>query len=135
LIYKKLISSLSEEKDWANTTIAWSNLADSLRLTGKLRDSEIAARKAFLDCQKAQFAIGKAASLQGLGLVLSVSGLVLATRGQLLNSLIVLERSLAVFMSKRFLQKAGVVTGHLAQVLLWDEKYTAAIPIIKCAWE
>ncbi len=104
------------------------NLSDALRLVGKLRESEVAARRALLVCRRSRNRSKEGISLRHLGLAL-------VTRGSAEGSGRALERALGIFARDRQHQREGVATAYLAQRDLWLGDAATALENATRAWE
>jgi tetratricopeptide (TPR) repeat protein len=104
------------------------NLSNALRVTGGLRESEGATKRALKIAQGREDRFGEAASLQYFGLVLGANG---ETQG----SAIALRRSMRLFLRANDRQGEGVGNAFLAQRAIWSGKYSVALTFVGRAWE
>jgi tetratricopeptide (TPR) repeat protein len=111
-----------------NVAVGLANLAEAVRLVGKLRESEAAARRALGICHNLDDRFGEGASLRFLCLAL-------ACRGAVANSLGGLERALRIAVEGRHRQREGVASADLAQQALLSSDAAAAIERADRAWD
>jgi tetratricopeptide (TPR) repeat protein len=104
------------------------NLADALRFTGELRESEAGARRALGIDRGRSDRLRAGISLQHLGRIL-------AARGVALDSGRALETSLRIFAEGRWRQPECATCAHLAQRALWLGDATTARLNAARAWE
>ena len=98
--------------DFANLAAVLRNLGDALRLSGRLREPEAAARRAL--------AIDRERGRRDMeGTSLNLIGLALATRGAVSNSGEAMQRALRIAAGSRDAQAEGVDSSFLAQRSLW----------------
>jgi tetratricopeptide (TPR) repeat protein len=114
--------------DLENLAIVLYNQADALRFAGKLRESEIAARRALVIGRERGSRFKEAVSLDLLGLALAV-------RGAAADSSRALEGVMRVFVEDHEIQWEGVVSSDLAERNLWAGDLAAAISGADRAWE
>jgi tetratricopeptide (TPR) repeat protein len=104
------------------------NLADSLRLAGELRESEVAARRALGMSRRLGDSFREGTSLNLLGLSL-------ATRGVSAHSGRALERALCIDASMRSAQGEGFDSYCIAQRASWMDDAVTARQSANRAWE
>ena len=104
------------------------NLAEALRVTGALYESEAALRRALLIRRQQGDREGEASSLYLLGRTL-------ATQGSKEASRMALERALRIFTSTEKQTSMGTTFASLAQRSLWLGDPVTARPLADRAWE
>jgi ATP/maltotriose-dependent transcriptional regulator MalT len=109
-------------------SISLCNLSDTLRGSGALCKSEIAARRGLVITREQRGRFEEAASL-------IVFGLVLSTRGSANESKIALRRSSRIFEAQSNNQLKGAVNSFLAQRALLLSDFAAALSFANDAWE
>jgi len=125
----RLAADLDEQQDdQGNLSVDLSNLAYALHLSGALRESEAAARRALRITREQDDRFKEAISLKFLGQVL-------AARGESNDAETALRRSLRLFVERQDLRGEGQVNAYLAQRALWLGDYAAARPLADRAWE
>jgi len=128
LLYRLANTIDSGRGDHRGLSIGLCNLADTLRITDGLRESEDAALRALLIGRGREDRLREAISLYWLGLTLAV-------RGEAEKSGLALRRSLDIFQQKVLGQWAGVANSYLAQRASWFGEYAEALQFANCAWE
>jgi tetratricopeptide (TPR) repeat protein len=118
----------SELKDNSNLSVGLRNLSYTLRLSGALCESEVAARRALVIIREQEERFGEAVSLRWLGFTL-------ATRGLANESGSALYRALRLFMAQSHTQGEGSVNSDLARSALWRGEFADALLFANRAWE
>jgi tetratricopeptide (TPR) repeat protein len=111
-----------------NVAVRLGNLADALGLTGRLRESEAAARRTLALCRELGNHFQE-------GVVLNWHGLALAARGMASDSRRALERALRIDVDRRDTEAEGVDSAYLAQRALWLGDVSGASYCANRAWE
>jgi tetratricopeptide (TPR) repeat protein len=127
-LYRRCIDLDKGPSDPENLAVDLCNLADALRLSGKLRESEVAARRAVRVCREQSNRFQEGVGLRWLGLAF-------AARGGAAESGRALERALSIFVEERKARWEGSANSHLAQRALWAGDAPAALPLANRAWE
>lgn len=99
-------------KDFRNAAIALLNLSATLRHSGTLRESRLAACKSLKLFRNEKHEFYEGTSLGYLGLSFGICGIAL-------ESEIALQRSLTIFMAQKNEQCVGVTTANSSERLLW----------------
>jgi tetratricopeptide (TPR) repeat protein len=102
-----------------NLSIGLCNLANSLRITGGLREAEVAARRALVITRQRENRFQEGISLFWLGMAM-------VTRGEPGGSVSSVHRSLRMFIKRSHHQMEGVVNGLLAQRAIGLGEFAAA---------
>jgi tetratricopeptide (TPR) repeat protein len=110
--------------DDLNLSVGLSNLSNSLRMLGALREAESAARSALLIGRHLYDAFREGVSLYWLGLTF-------ATRGEPTTSGRALRRALKIQVKRRYVQGESLVCNFLAQRAIWFEECSAARTLAK----
>jgi tetratricopeptide (TPR) repeat protein len=134
-LHNKLRENSNDQK---NLSGGLRNLSDALRLLGRLREAEYAARRALGNCHERDDRFQEAISLQWLGLDLAVRGLQSLShhRGGLkAMSDIAMRRSLKILVARNHIQSEGLTIAYLGQAVLWRGDYFAARSLANRAWE
>jgi tetratricopeptide (TPR) repeat protein len=118
----------SEIKRANSLSIGLCNLSDTLRLSGALHESEVAACRALLITREQNNRFQEAISLRWLGLTL-------AARGIGNDSESAIQRSLKIFVAQSYGQSEGVANSYLAQRALWLGEFAVALSFANRAWE
>jgi tetratricopeptide (TPR) repeat protein len=118
----------SERGDNQDFSVGLSNLADTLRMTGNLRESEGAARQALEIARQLEDRVYEALSLYMLGLALPA-------RGEAEESKVALRRSLGILVEQNISQAEGVVNACIAQRAIWFGKHEEVRPFADRAWD
>jgi len=116
------------EHDRMGLAVGLGNISDPLRISGALRESECAARRALSMCRELTDLLHEAVSLYLLGLTL-------AARGASSEALVSLQRSLRMLTVQENEQGEGVVRALLAQRALWIGDAAAARGLANRAWQ
>jgi tetratricopeptide (TPR) repeat protein len=127
-LLRRINTFFSGESGDENFGTALRNLSASLQVTGGLRESEKAARRALKITRDREDRFRESISLSWLGLTL-------AAVGEAGESEVALQRSLAMFMKLRHSQGEGVSDSYLAQRALWLEDYDEALSYASHAWQ
>ena len=117
-----------EQGDRQNISVGLCNLSYLLYITGGLRESEAAARRALVIARDQQDMFREAISLQWLGLAM-------AAREVLDGSQVASDRSLRLFVERRNAQGEGTVSAFIAQRALWMGDRSHARLLADRAWE
>jgi tetratricopeptide (TPR) repeat protein len=128
LIYSRHNTIRSDKEDEKNLSIGLCNLSDTLRMTGGLRKSEDAARRALKIARGLNEFFHQAASLDYLGRTLSA-------RGAMEESKSALQRALRMFGKLGSLAAKGVVNSYLAEREIWMGKYGESAAFADSAWD
>ncbi|HWT02132.1 MAG TPA: DUF4062 domain-containing protein [Pyrinomonadaceae bacterium] len=118
----------SEIKDDRNLSAGLINLSDTLRLSGALRKSEAAARRALVITREQDDPFKEAVSLQFLGLTPGARGLASESRSAL-------QRAWRMFEAQSNSQGIGTANSFLAQRTLWLGEFAGALSFADRAWE
>ena len=127
-LYRMDIAICEKQGDRKNLTVALLNLSNALRISGSLRESEAAARRALSITRELKNAFQEAISLNFLGLSL-------AARAEAEPSRAALERALRIDAGLANRQAQGVDNAYLAQRALWIGAPAEAGPLADRAWE
>jgi tetratricopeptide (TPR) repeat protein len=127
-LYRRYIKISSEINDYRNLSIGLCNLSDTLRLSGALCESELAARRALTIRRTRVYRFDEAVSLALLGLAL-------IERGIVKESELALQRALRLFMAEFKNQMEGVTKSFLAHKSLLFGEFTVAWSCANSAWE
>jgi tetratricopeptide (TPR) repeat protein len=111
-----------------NVAVGLGNVADALRHAGKLRESEVAARRAVRLSREQSNRFQEGVGLRWLGLAF-------AARGGAPESGRALERASRIFVEERKARWEGSANSHLAQRALWAGDAPAVLPLANRAWE
>lgn len=120
-----IAAELGDEK---NLSIGLNNLSETLRLTGRLRAAEAAARRALSITLRREDPLGEGVCLYSLGLVQ-------AARGEADGSASALHRSLQIWIEQLHRQSEGLVNVFLAQRAVWFGEFAVARKFADRAWE
>ncbi|MET0646665.1 MAG: DUF4062 domain-containing protein [Pyrinomonadaceae bacterium] len=115
---------ISEMKDDQSLNFSLTNLSYALRLSGALRESEAALRRAMTIAPEQDYPIREA-----------MFGLTLAVRGLANESGPPLDRALRLCVAQSSGQGEGVVNSYLAQRALWFGEFAGALSFANKAWE
>jgi tetratricopeptide (TPR) repeat protein len=127
-LYRRYTDIAREQSDDGNFVIGLENLSDCLQLTGGLRESEGATRRALEITRRLKYHMDEAVSLQYLGLTLSA-------RGEVADSGRALPRALQILRGQEDKQGEGVVSSSLAQRAMWFDEAGEALRFAHRAWE
>jgi tetratricopeptide (TPR) repeat protein len=108
--------------------IGLTNQASELNVSGAIRESEAATRRALIVEHKNDRRFLEAITLYSIGLVL-------ATRGLTQESEVAFHRSLRIFGSQYNDQGKGLVTSHVARKTLWVGEFATALSLANQAWK
>ncbi|HEY0174635.1 MAG TPA: DUF4062 domain-containing protein [Pyrinomonadaceae bacterium] len=111
-----------------DTSVALFNLSDTLRVSGELYESEIAARRALAITRENGDIANEPISLHWLGVTL-------VARGIASDSEASLRRSLRMFIDWSHKQFEGVSNSYHAQRALWLSDFNKALSFANHAWE
>ena len=111
-----------------NLSIGLHNLSNLLWVTGGLRESEGAVRRAIGIARGRKDLFGEAANLCLLGLALGGCG-------EIKESARALRRSLDLFIEQNHTQSEGLVNTYLVQKAIWSAEYAEALELAGRAWE
>lgn len=111
-----------------NVSVSLCSLANALRLTGALCESEIISRRALLIDREQDDHFQEAFTLRFVGLALAMQ----VMRGETERALL---RSLRIYVAQENLQAQGVVNAILAKRALWLNDPGAARPLADRAWD
>ncbi len=125
--YRYQITTRLESNDPRNASKGLSNLSEALRLSGDLRESESAARRAFVIARTQIVDFLESTCLNRVGLAL-------AARGVVRDSESALKRSLRIDMALSNNQAEGYDNSELAQRGLWLGEFAAALSFANDAW-
>lgn len=117
-----------QEDDQESRSIGLGNLADALRLSGRLRAGEAHARKALILARADGSRILEGASLSHLGLAL-------VARGKLTDATRAFRRALRVWRREGLWQSDGWISAYLAEVALGQGDAATAQAYADRAWE
>jgi tetratricopeptide (TPR) repeat protein len=117
----------SEQGDEKNLGIGMGNLSHNLHLTGGLRESEAAARRALVISRRREDRFSEGIGLYWLGLTLTA-------RGEASGSASALHRSLRIVVEQSNRQGEGLVNAYLAQRAVWFGEFAAARRFASRAW-
>ena len=127
-LYRRHNVIQEEHDDWSNFGVGLRNLSDAMRLTGGLRESEAAARRALAITRDQADQFQEAISLYR-------GGLTMAARGLVDGSQTALGRSLRLFHEQGHTQSEGLLNAFLAQRALWMGDPATARTLADRAWE
>lgn len=127
-LYRRSIDIDAERGDKNNLGTTLSNLSDTLRTTGGLRESEGVARRAMEMARLTADRFKEAVSLQWLGLAL-------AAHGEVRDSGRAFRRSLQLFVQLNNKVGEGVGNAYLAQRAIWAGGHFLADQFAALAWE
>jgi len=127
-LYRRNITIRSEMKDGSNLSVGFGNLSFTLHLSGALRESESAARRAVVISREQDNRFQEAASLCWLGLTLMARCLADESESAL-------QRALRLFKARSHGQGEGGVTSFLAQRALRLGEFAGALSFANHAWE
>jgi hypothetical protein len=128
VLYRRHNTIRSEIEDDQNLNVGLSNLSDTLRRSGELRESEVAARRALVMSREQGDRFREAISLYWLGLTL-------AARSLENESGSALQRALRLFIAQSISQSEGLVNSYLAQRALWLGEFAGARSFASRAWQ
>ncbi|MBC7910172.1 MAG: hypothetical protein H7Y30_06710, partial [Pyrinomonadaceae bacterium] len=111
-----------------NYSIGLCNLSDTLLQSGRLCESEMAARSALVIIRRHNYRFQEPVSLY-------VVGLVMIARGVVKESESALKRSLRMFVMQEHKQYEGVVNSFLGQRALWLSEFINASLFANRSWE
>lgn len=117
-----------QENDVEGRCIGLGNLADALRLSGKLRSAETYARKALAIAREEGLRILEGTSLAHIGLVL-------IERGNLKDAAGAFGRDLRIWKREGIWQSEGWISAYLADVMLRSGKLATAQTLADHAWK
>jgi tetratricopeptide (TPR) repeat protein len=126
--YRRVNVIDEQASDLKNLAIGLGNLSDALQASGRLRESEAAARRALSISRELKEAFREAGSLQLLGSTLATTGAASEAEAALL-------RSLQMFRAQAHTQAEGQLNSYLAQRALWMGESPAVRPLADRAWE
>ncbi|HWT03319.1 MAG TPA: hypothetical protein VN256_23910 [Pyrinomonadaceae bacterium] len=118
----------SKREHHASLGVGLQNLSNALLVSGALRESEFASRRALFITREQGDHSREPISLFFIGLAL-------AARGIADESEIALQRSLRMFVAQSHHQFGGVVNSFLTQRALWVGDLASALPFANRAWE
>ena len=118
----------SELKNDSYISIDLCNLSDTLRLSGALHESELAARRALVITRNQDDRFQEAVSLHWIGLAL-------AARSLTNESGSALQRALRLLRTVSNTQGEGVSNAYLAQRALYFGEFAGALSFANRAWE
>jgi tetratricopeptide (TPR) repeat protein len=125
--YQRSVKIFDQLKNFQNLIVGLYSRSMALRVSGSLREAEIASSRALGIAQKIEVRFREEMCLQHVGIAL-------ATRGEALSSEAALRRSLGIFIAKRRQQSQGILNACLAQRLLWLNQPDEALPLAQEAW-
>ena len=126
-LYWQAIRIREREYDFRDLGIGLANLADALRQSGQLRESETRAKSAYMLFREQRYRFGEAVSLYYFGLVLSVRGAKdLAWK--------VLQSSFELIKRDRNKQVLGYVQVFISWWALWFNEFAIAKDYADAAW-
>lgn len=117
-----------QENDYEARSVGLGNLADVLRLSGRLRPAETNARKALAIAREQGLRVLEGASLAHIGLVL-------IERGNLKDAASAFGRALRIWRREGIWQSEGWISAYLADVMLRAGKLAAAQTLADHAWK
>src|ERR1043165_2243475 len=117
-----------ETRNDRNLGVGLHNLSYTLRLSGGLYESEIAARRALLITREQDDRFEEAVSLTFIGLTL-------AARNVARESEDALQRSLRISTARSHHQLEGTINSFLAQRATWFGEFALALSFASRAWE
>jgi tetratricopeptide (TPR) repeat protein len=109
-------------------TVGLSNLSDTLRYTGGLREASVSVSRALSITRQREDRFREGAGL-------SLLGLALAAMGEANGSASALRRSLRIWVERSNRQGIGFVNMSLSQRALWFEEFAPAREFADQAWE
>jgi tetratricopeptide (TPR) repeat protein len=118
----------SDMKRDDNLSIGLSDLSNMLRLSGKLHESGVAARRALVITREHSDHFQEAVSLRWLASTVAVQGIEYQAKYALL-------RALRMDQAREATQPEGLDHFYLAQLALWLGQYTSAMTAANRAWE
>jgi tetratricopeptide (TPR) repeat protein len=127
-LFRRANTIASEMKNDGNLSTGLTNLSDTLRLSGALRESESAVRHALVLIRKQGDPFREAISLYWFGLTL-------AARGLANESESALQRALRLFRAQSNSVGEGFGNSYLAQRALWLGEFASALLFANRAWE
>jgi tetratricopeptide (TPR) repeat protein len=125
-LFQRANAIFSEMKNEGYLSVGLRNLSLSLRLSGALCESSVAARRALVIMQKDRF---------DEGVSLYLLGFTLAARGLVNESGSALQRALRIRIAQSEAPGEGLVNCFLAQRALWRGKFAVARSFADRAWE
>jgi tetratricopeptide (TPR) repeat protein len=127
-LYRRSNDIQEKEGYQKNLSRGLGNLSETLRLSGALQKSEVAAYQALLLAPEQDDRYEEGTSVYLVGLVLAARGV----RGK---SETALRRSLQIWVAQQAVQWEGVINAYLGQRALWMSDPDAAHPFADRAWE
>lgn len=125
-LYRRGITIRSDIKDDHGLSVGLCNLSDTLRVLGKLWESESAALRSLIITRRQDDRFQEGVSLYWLGLTL-------AARGLAKESGYALQRILPLFPG-RTVQGEGLLNFYFAQRALWLGDFAGALSLANRAW-
>jgi tetratricopeptide (TPR) repeat protein len=127
-LFRRHNTIYSEMKDDDSLSVGLGNLSYTLRLSGALRESEAAARRALIIPREQDDRFWAAVNLRWLGSAQ-------AARGLATESGSALQRSLRLFRAQASSIGEGLDNSYLAQRALWLGEFMGAFSFANRAWE
>jgi len=127
-LFRRALEINECENDTENAAKYLTNLSDALRLSGALREADVAIQRAIQLVREHQHRY-----LEGGEEF--VRGFNLALEGIHASSEIALKRSLKILISEKNQHGEGVANACLAERLLWFGDSTRALPLAQRAWK
>jgi tetratricopeptide (TPR) repeat protein len=127
-LFRRANAIYSEMKNDRYLGVGLRNLSSTLRLSGALRESESAARRALVITREQNDRFPEAISLNWLGVTLAARGLVLESESTL-------QRAWRIDTALSNKQAEGVDASYVAQGALWRDEFASALSFADRAWE
>ncbi len=127
-LFRRANTIASEMKSDGNLSIGLTNLSDTLRLSGALRESESAVRHALVLIREQDDPFREAISLCWFGLTLAVRGLTSESGGAI-------QRALRLFSKQSNSAGESFGNAYLAQRAVWLGEFADALSFANHAWE